>query len=239
MKPEYFSDPNIIKTQTITLAKGAMKTTKSKSVKKTNPRKSAGKKSTKKKVKLKPAIAEFAKKVSVTSQPYIITITNNGKVAREVVILGKNKYLDLPNHGNHKDIVLENSTNKDENYQHVINDMCDKNIEVNKIYLRSTCSAQITQTLFITSQGANGDSIRRRVNPIFDPYQQLTTILPVNSVFAVDGSLYIKVKILASSSLELFLYPISKNSGKSSFESLVNAMGYFKDKQAHTGFTNV
>ncbi len=229
MKKEYFSNPNVIKAQTVTITQGAMKALnrKPKSAKVKKPIKKVTSKKTKQLV-----IESTEEAQPIISQPYMITIENTGKVDREAVILGKNKYLELPNHGNHKDIKLGSGTTDHKDYLHVVNCVSEKNIEVSQTYLRSENLSQLHETLFFTSEDANGDAITRRINPIMDPYQSLCTIIPLKPIYVVDSSLYIKVKIQAGQSLRITLYPSSKNCGKSSFESLVNLLGYYR-KEIH------
>lgn len=163
------------------------------------------------------------------SQPYIITIENTGKVEHEAVILGKHKYLNLKNHGNHKDIVLS-TVISDTNYTQLVNNITDRVTEISDVYLQTQSASQIHKTLNLSASNANGNKIDYEIIPLLDPYQQLCTTVRCKKLFSIDGYLDIKTKILPGQKLAIYLYPISKGTDISSFDSLASLIGYERKK---------
>lgn len=221
-----YSEPEIIKKQSIFLTQSAMNTlNKTPNIFKRIYNAIVKKFS-------KPTIIENNPAYKLrSSQPYIIEIENTDKVDRVVEVFGKHKNINLPNYGMHKKIKAS-SCIETTNYAQVVNDISEKNTEIGVVYIQSQNPMAVLEVLKLFSSNANGDIIEKSIVPILDPYQQISTTIAINTRdgFIIDGYLGMRLNILAKSSVRIYLFPASKGKTTSSFESLANNLGYFRNK---------
>lgn len=164
-----------------------------------------------------------------TSQPYIVTVTNNAAVAyTSVDILGAYYYLNngaivqpstpaltvsftaagsmtLTNGAN---TITVSSGISNVSYQQFLYQTMNSPFSVGLTYISSTTAGQITQPLNLTTQDANGNSATKTIVVTIDPYQQQTGVVAVKQLYRIDGYTKLTISSLAASATVQFqFYP--------------------------------
>ena len=149
---------------------------------------------------------------AVTSQPYIINIENTSTAdISNVKVLGANQNLvGVSNYGNNASIDITmgiaNST-----YAEFLFQTQSQPFTVGLTYLQSANASQVLETFTLQHKDSNGNLTQKTIVPILDPYQQISTSVPVKQIYSVDGNtMYTFNQILASATLKLYVYPTGK-----------------------------
>jgi hypothetical protein len=148
------------------------------------------------------------------SQPYIITISNASAAAvNNFDVLGAYTYLQstgftagsLTLSGI---TISSNITNV--TYQQFLYQSMMQPFQVGLTYIQSVSgsSSQITQSLTLSTQDANGNQANRTLVPTLDPYQNLSTIVALQQAYAIDGFTKLTIsQVLASAVFQVQFYP--------------------------------
>lgn len=149
---------------------------------------------------------------AVTSQPYIINIENTSTAdVSSVKVLGANQNLvGVDNYGNAATISITMGMS-DVTYADFLFQTQSQPFTVGLTYLSSSNTSQILETFILQHKDANGNLTRKTIVPIYDPYQQVTTVIPVKQIYSVDGNtMFTFNQILASATLKLYIFPTGK-----------------------------
>ncbi len=146
---------------------------------------------------------------AVTSQPFIIDIENTSTAdVSDVKVLGANQNLvGVDNYGNPATIEITMGVS-DISYAEFLFQTQTMVFTTAITWLQSSSQTQLTETFKIIRKKGNGNETKIVVTPMFDPYQQLSTTLPVKQLYTVDGNtMLLWNKILASQTLRVSIYP--------------------------------
>lgn len=149
---------------------------------------------------------------AATSQPYIINIENTSTAdVSSVKVLGANQNLvGVDNYGNAATIDITMGMS-DVTYADFLFQTQTQPFTVGLTYLSSSNTSQILETFILQHKDANGNLTRKTIVPIYDPYQQVTTVIPVKQIYSVDGNtMFTFNQILASATLKLYIFPTGK-----------------------------
>ncbi len=147
---------------------------------------------------------------AVTSQPYIINIENLTTAdVSNVKVMGANQNLPLSasNFGNPDSIEITMGMSNI-SYGEFLFQTTTYVFTAAMTYLQSSSQSQLLQTFILQHKESNGNLAQKVITPTFDPYQQLSTVIPVKTIYSVDGNtMFIWNKMLASQSLLIQIYP--------------------------------
>ena len=127
------------------------------------------------------------------SQPYIITISNASAAAvSNFDVLGAFTYINNAGFSNGSltiSGVTITSAISNVTYQQFLYQSMQQPFSVGLTYIESVSgsSTQITQTITLNTQDANGNQLLRTIVPTIDPYQQQSTIVAVKQMYSIDG----------------------------------------------------
>ena len=147
------------------------------------------------------------------SQPYILLVSNvSASAVSNFDVLGAFTYLNNTFVNGSLTIsgVTISSAISNVNYQQFLYQSMQQPFSVGLTYIESTggSSSQITQTITLNTQDANGNQLLRTIVPTIDPYQQQSTILEVKQLYAIDGFTKLTFsQVLASASFRIHFYP--------------------------------
>jgi hypothetical protein len=147
------------------------------------------------------------------SQPYILLVSNvSASAVSNFDVLGAFTYLNNTFVNGSLTIsgVTISSAISNVNYQQFLYQSMQQPFSVGLTYIESTggSSSQITQTITLNTQDANGNQLLRTIVPTIDPYQQQSTILAVKQLYAIDGFTKLTFsQVLASASFRIHFYP--------------------------------
>lgn len=141
-----------------------------------------------------------------TSQPYIINVANANAVTTPAVILGSYTNRTAANFGNVAGITVTSGLTNI-TYGELLAQTEHKPFENGIIYIESTNTAQVTQTIALTHQDANGNTATKTIVPKLDPNQQIATVLEWYYSFPVDGFTSLTMNVLATTTVTYSLYP--------------------------------
>ena len=148
------------------------------------------------------------------SQPYIITISNASAAAvNNFDVLGAYTYLQSTGFAAGSltlsgITISSNITNV--TYQQFLYQSMMQPFQVGLTYIQSVSgsSSQITQSLTLSTQDANGNQANRTLVPTLDPYQNLSTIVALQQAYAIDGFTKLTIsQVLASAVFQVQFYP--------------------------------
>lgn len=145
------------------------------------------------------------------SQPYNFTIANGGTTEiSDVVLLGgyENTAGNASNYGNDADITIT-MNNGAITYPVFLESIKSTPFTVGLIYLQSSNSSQVIKQLTVTYQESNGKKTELPISPALDPMQNLDTVLNQYIEFPVDGYTKITFDLLASTTVNIRLYPMA------------------------------
>lgn len=149
---------------------------------------------------------------AATSQPYIINIENTSTAdVSSVKVLGANQNLiSVDNYGNPATIDITMGMS-DVTYADFLFQTQSQPFAVGLTWLSSSNTSQILETFILQHKDANGNLTRKTIVPLYDPYQQITTVIPVKQLYSVDGqTMFTFNQILANATLKVYLFPTSK-----------------------------
>jgi len=147
------------------------------------------------------------------SQPYILLVSNVSATAvNNFDVLGAFTYLNNTFVNGSLTIsgVTISSAISNVNYQQFLYQSMQQPFSVGLTYIESVggSSSQITQTITLNTQDANGNQLLRTIVPTIDPYQQQSTILAVKQLYAIDGFTKLTFStVLASAAFRIHFYP--------------------------------
>jgi hypothetical protein len=148
------------------------------------------------------------------SQPYIITISNaSASAVNNFDVLGAYTYLQSTGFAAGSltlsgITISSNITNV--TYQQFLYQSMMQPFQVGLTYIQSVSgsSSQITQSLTLSTQDANGNQANRTLVPTLDPYQNLSTIVALQQAYAIDGFTKLTIsQVLASAVFQVQFYP--------------------------------
>lgn len=146
------------------------------------------------------------------SQPYIVRIANSTSSAvNNVIILDAYTHMaDTNNFGNPVAIALSIVTTN-VTYIQFLRQTASQPFEVGEIYLQSSTTAQVTETITVRWQDATGQRLDKVLTPIRDPYQFQNGSITHTYQHMIDGyTRYTINSILASATLDIYMYPKAK-----------------------------
>lgn len=148
------------------------------------------------------------------SKPYVITVSNVSAAAvNNFDVLGAFAYLQNSGFSNGSLTIsgitissgIPNVTYQQFLYQSQISPF---SVGMTYIYSLAGAAAQISQTITINTQDANGNQALSAMLPILDPYQQLSTATILKQLYRIDGFTKLTFStILASAVFQVYFYP--------------------------------
>ena len=148
------------------------------------------------------------------SQPYIITISNaSASAVNNFDILGAYTYLQSTGFANGSltlSGITISSNISNVTYQQFLYQSMMQPFQVGLTYIQSVSgsSSQITQSLTLSTQDANGNQANRALVPTIDPYQNQQTIVALQQAYSIDGFTKLTIsQVLASVVFQVQLYP--------------------------------
>lgn len=147
-----------------------------------------------------------AVKPAKTSQPYIVTVQNNNAVATPAIIFDAYVNRTAANFGNVAGITLTSGFGNVP-YGALLAQSENKSFEVGIIYIESTNTAQVTQTIAVTHTDANANEASKTIVPKIDPNQQQTGVLEWYYKFPIDGYTALTINILPQTIVTYTFYP--------------------------------
>ena len=76
-----------------------------------------------------------------------------------------------------------------------------------QITVTSGSAAQLTNPITVNTKDANGNAAQLALIPVVSPFQQQTSTLVMDQMFRIDGGTKLTFNVLASVSVQLYLYP--------------------------------
>jgi len=147
-----------------------------------------------------------------TSLPYIIRIANStaSAVSNVIVLDSYTNMADTNNFGNPVAIALS-INNPNTSYVQFLRQMASQPFEVGEIYITSTTTAQVIETITVRHQDSDGTRLDKVLTPIRDPFQFQNGAITHQYRHMIDGfTRYTINQILASATLDIYLYPSKK-----------------------------
>lgn len=143
---------------------------------------------------------------SVTSRPYIITITNYSSAdVRSVNILGAFQNQMAINHGLPDGIEIKIG-DANISYGDFLLQIQRQPFTVGHFYLTSSNIRQVLQPLRLKTMTAYGFN-ERILHAELDPYAHVSTVTQYRVPVTIDGNITYEIDMLASTELKLFLFP--------------------------------
>lgn len=127
------------------------------------------------------------------SQPYIITISNaSANVISNFDVLGAFTYINNSGFANGSltiSGVTISSALTNVTYQQFLYQSMNQPFSVGLTYIEkiSGTATQVTETITLNTQDANGNQLLRTIIPTIDPYQQQSSIVAVKQMYSIDG----------------------------------------------------
>lgn len=154
-------------------------------------------------------------RMSSTSQPYIVNVTNsNTATAFPVTLLGAYTTLasSSPNYQNNGAISIAMGISG-VTYDEFLYQSMNKPFVVGLSYLQSSTANQVLETLTLIQRDVNGNQSFKTLVPTIDPYQQQSTIIAVKFTYKIDGFTSIVIsRVLASTTAKVYFYPAETSS---------------------------
>lgn len=145
-----------------------------------------------------------------TSAPYIISVTNNTTAnVSNVVVLGAGQNLpaSVTNYGNPTSITISMGVSGI-TYGEFLFQTLNQPFTVGLTYLQSSNASQILTPYTLQHKQATGRLCQDPIIPLFDPYQNLSSMTIQKRLFTVDGNTMLTFStIYASATLNIYLFP--------------------------------
>ena len=142
-----------------------------------------------------------------TSQPYIITLSNGTTDAVASNIIGK-AYANITDSLNG---IAANVTYtmgvSGTSYLEFLYTTLNRPFVNGLTYIDGSTAGQTIKPLQLKVRDVNGNVQEKTLVPIFDPYQQQTTIVALRTVFKFDGFTSVACDLNASASTTIYFYP--------------------------------
>lgn len=154
----------------------------------------------------------------MTSQPYIIQITNtSGTTLSDIVLFDAFNTMNEANFGLSSDIEVS-SPISGVSYKQLLFQSINMPFMVGLTYLTSTLSAQISETFNIKAVDVNGNQQVIPCVPIKSQYQEQNKVLQTGCNYLLNGyTSYILNNLLANCTAKIYIYPSKISSLSNAF----------------------